>query len=148
MISSMACLRNTDSALVKNVENKEQIGIGSTSQLELALQKNLYLEKREFDIAIKYLDTLIRIDSLNGQLFYERGYCKAQTSKYKASSIDYFQALNLNFKPSQAFYCIGLNELGLGRDSLAILYFNRSLEIDPTNTNAKEMLNAMTKTSI
>lgn len=142
----MMCSRNSEDGSVDNSgKDVEHFESKNVNLLELALEANSNYEERKFDIAIKYLDTLIQLDSTNGEYFFKRGFSKAQISDYSSSSIDFREAINKGYKPSLAFFNLGLNESLLGHDSLAIVYLKKSLEIDPKYQRAKDMLNALTK---
>lgn len=108
------------------------------------INKDLLLQKarenynaNNFSLALKLLDSLITIDTTEGEAYYMRGYCKDQIYKdFHSSSDDYKKSISLNYKKSSALYNLGLSEMALFRDSLALIYFKEAHKID---SNDKEI---------
>src|SRR5690606_1760399 len=89
-----------------------------------------------YEEAVKYFDTLITIDSLNGEYYFKRGYCEAMLFKYHESTIDYKKAIQFKYRESSAYFNLGLNYSSID-DSLAIHFFYKCLEVDPKHPNAR-----------
>ena len=99
-------------------------------------------DKNEHALAIKYFDTLITMDSLNGEYYFRRGYSEAQLSKYAESSNDYLKAAALGYHKASAYFNLGLN-YSLVDDEIAIRYLKKCLIEEPGHPKAKEMLEAL-----
>lgn len=83
--------------------------------------------------AIKYFDTLIKLDPSNGQYYFRRGY--SYVSVYKKPQLkivieDYTKAAELGYEKSDAYYNLGLSYI-FENDSTALFYFEKSLKINP-----------------
>ncbi|MCW3467942.1 tetratricopeptide repeat protein [Chitinophaga nivalis] len=107
--------------------------------LSLKQTADILYDQNEYETAAKYLDTLIAIDSLNGEYYFKRGYCNAMLFKYYLSTNDYNKAASLNYRKSSAYFNMGLN-YSLVNDSIAILYFEKCYETDSTQIKAKEKI--------
>jgi tetratricopeptide (TPR) repeat protein len=110
----------------------------SANRIPLLKEKgDSFYELKEYAQAIKYFDTLIRIDSLNGEYYFKRGYCEAKIFMFPESASDYLQAVNLGYRKATAYFNLGLN-YAIIDDSIAIEYFEKSLKEDPGNIDAAE----------
>jgi len=99
-------------------------------------------DKDDYSNAIKYFDTLIQLAPRNGAFYYRRGFSYNmvyQRSKVKEAINDYLKAIELGYKRSDAYYCIGLS-YAYSNDSMAVMYFEKSLEIDPNKTKVIPIL--------
>lgn len=92
----------------------------------------------DYKSAVLLFDMLIEKDSLNGELFYKRAYCKAQMLDYESAKKDYLKALEFNYRIADAYLSLGILEC-ITNDSLAVKYFNNVLSIDSTNLKAKAL---------
>jgi tetratricopeptide (TPR) repeat protein len=77
-----------------------------------------------------YLDTLILLDSTNGEYFYKRGVCFDRSHKYKKAQNDFLEAIALHYRPGEAYFTMGLEEMS-GNDTAAIAYFQLALRANP-----------------
>lgn len=102
---------------------------------------------KEYAQAIKYFDTLVRIDSLNGEYYFKRGYCEAKVFMFPESTRDYLQAVNLGYRKATAYFNLGLN-YAIIDDSIAIEYFEKSLKEDPSNVDAEEEIKEVRKRAL
>ena len=83
-------------------------------------------------------DTLIQLDLLNGEHYYRRGYSYDMIYKkpeLKNAIADYQKSIELGFEVSDSYYNIGLSYL-FTKDSTALFYFKKSLEVNPNNNKA------------
>ena len=87
-------------------------------------EKDLYAKCRPF------LDTLIQLDSTNGEYFYKRGVCFDRAHKYKKAQNDFLKAITLHYRPGEAYFTMGLEEMS-GNDTAAIAYFQLALKANP-----------------
>ena len=130
LLLTISCTRNSSQ------EFKEK-------EMDLAKIKALAdssYERNSYEAALTYLDQLILADSLNGEFFYKRAYSYAQLSDFKKSSNDYHRAAALGYRVSDSYYNLGLNQIPSLNDTLAIFYFEKSLEINP---HSSEIISAM-----
>ena len=97
-------------------------------------------ERNDFEKSLSYLNQVLSRDTVNGEYYYKRGYSQAQLANFPESSKDYFKAAQLGFRKADAYYNLGLNQIVLLNDSLAVFYFNKALELNP---NAPEIPSAL-----
>lgn len=76
------------------------------------------------------LDTLISLDSTNGEYFYKRAVCFDRAHKYQKAQNDFLQAIALHYRPGEAYFTMGLEEMS-GNDTAAIAYFQLALRANP-----------------
>lgn len=125
----MSCAQNT-----RQSEEKE-IDINRVK----ALADSCY-ERNDFKKGLGYLNQVLLIDTLNGEYYYKRGYSQALLENFTESSKDYLKATQLGYRKADAYYSLGLNQIILLNDSLAVFYFNKALELKP---NSPEILSAL-----
>lgn len=98
-----------------------------------------------YSLAIKYLDTLIKIDSTSGENYFMRGYCYDQVYKHSELSqpiSDYTRAINLNYKKGKTYFNLGLC-YAVKNDSMALACFHKSLEADPNHFQSAIQIEAI-----
>ena len=122
MIGTSACKQKR----TVNAENSEQ----------MLTQANTLYYNRDFKSVILLFDMLIEKDSLNGELYFNRGYSKSQMDDFESAKKDYRKSIILNYRIKDAYLNLGILEC-ITNDSLAIIYFNNVLNIDSTNVKAK-----------
>jgi tetratricopeptide (TPR) repeat protein len=106
--------------------------LGQRELILSSIVDSLYLVN-SYLLAIKCLDTLIKIDSTNGKYYFMRGSCYGQVyrrSEFRPEIENYSMAIKLNYDKPKVYYDLGLCYAG-ENDSLAIEYFRKSLEADP-----------------
>jgi tetratricopeptide (TPR) repeat protein len=124
MIGTSACNQKR----TVNAENKEQI----------LTEVNALYYNCDYNSAVILFDMLIENDSLKGELFYKRAYCKAQMLDYESAKKDYLKAVEFNYRIADAYLSLGILEC-ITNDSLAVKYFDQVLSIDSTNIKAKAL---------
>jgi tetratricopeptide (TPR) repeat protein len=126
---------------------------GKTTENEL-LKEDLFSMKKEADIlydqnkyekALKLFDKIISVDSLCGDSYYKRAYCKALLSDYEGSTRDYEMSIKLSFRIEDSYFSLGCNYAIINEDSLAIEFFEKAYAINPKNTLAKEQIDWIKK---
>lgn len=128
---------NMLSLLILLISNSCLFSSAKKERFEEDLSKaNVLYEKGEYKSALIIFDSLIEKDSLNGEINYKRGYCKAQTSDTKTSKKDFKNAIRFNYKVKDAYLNLGVLEC-FYNDSLAIKYFDIALNMDSTDEKAK-----------
>jgi tetratricopeptide (TPR) repeat protein len=102
------------------------------------IKANAFYEKGDYKSALSFYNSLIKKDSLNGEIYYKRGYCKSQLFNPKTSENDYKKAIRFNYRVKDAYFSLGVNET-FYNDSLALKYFNIVLAMDSTYEKAKTL---------
>lgn len=97
-------------------------------------------EKDNFLEAYKDYDKLIKMDSTNGEFYFNKGFSEMGLMKYDDSRNDFFHAIALYYRKASSYYNIGLTYL-YDNDSLAAYYFETCLKFDPNHEKAKFFLN-------
>jgi len=84
---------------------------------------------------------LISIDSSQGKYYFRRGDTYSMMQNTDSALSDLLHAISLNYKVSTAYQNIGAMYFSLiENDSIAIIYFKKSLEADPANIKARKLL--------
>ena len=103
-------------------------------------------QQKDFVHAIIYYDSLIKIDSLNGQHYYKRAYSKAMLYDLEGAIVDYSKTIKLNPERKNAYLSIGMIYFSTKHYREAIPFLDKCLELDPTDNMAKKFkVNCMNK---
>lgn len=125
-------------ASCNSVEQKKTTTSLSDETIELLIERSEILyQYNEYEKVIPIFDRIVAIDSTRGETYYRRGYCKAQFFEYEESSNDYLKAIKLNYRVADSYFSLGCNYAAIYNDSLALKYFQKAFELNPTNENAK-----------
>ena len=109
---------------------------GTKTNEELLKSKaNMLYEQDKYVGAINYFDSLIHLDSTNGEYYFKRGYSYVMLIKKNKAIDDFKKAIICNYRVNQAYYNIGV-EYSYMNDSLALLNFEKCLAIDPSFSKA------------
>lgn len=103
--------------------------------IEEMSKANTYYEKGEYKLAFSIYNSLIRKDSLNGEICYKMGFCKVQLSDDESSKKDFKNAIRFNYRVKDAYLNLGVLEC-FYNDSLAIKYFDVVLDMDSADIKA------------
>jgi len=71
---------------------------------------------------------------------FSRVYCFSVFHNKEDSNSDYFRAIELNHRLEDSFFNLGCNFFAMMEDSMALKHFERCLEINPKNFEAKEFI--------
>jgi tetratricopeptide (TPR) repeat protein len=96
-------------------------------------------EKDSYAKCRPFLDTLIQLDSTNGEYFYKRGVCFDRAHKYGKAQNDFLKSIALHYRPGEAYFTMGLEEMS-GNDTTAIAYFQLALKANPDKKEEVEPL--------
>ena len=102
-----------------------------------SIADSLY-HRNDFISAIRYFDTLIQLDPGRGEYYYKQGYSYDMVYKrpeLEQSIKDYHKSIELGYKVADSYYNLGLSYMFV-KDSIAIIYFKKTLELDPKNPDA------------
>lgn len=97
---------------------------------------NAFYKGKDYKSAFGIFDSLIKKDSLNGEIYYKRGYCKLQLFDPRTSKEDFENAVRLGYRVKDSYLNLGAIEC-FYNDSLAVKYFDAVLDIDSTDVKAK-----------
>ena len=103
----------------------------------IKLKADSYYDLGNYDSSRLYFTYLIRMDSLNGEYYFKRAYSNSMLLNQSGSINDYLKAAKLKYKQAKAFYNIGIN-YQLRNDSLALIYYKKCYEIDPSYPNVQD----------
>jgi tetratricopeptide (TPR) repeat protein len=119
------------------------------SKREILEQKaSYYYNKGIYPEAINYFSELIRIDSTNGEYYIKRGYCNSKSSYLIRALSDYQKAIDLKYDVSSAYLNIAIIAILLEKDSIALIYLDKSLHADSTKYQKIQYLVKMCKLNI
>lgn len=123
----------------KENDNKEL----RIKELEEEADAYYYQTKNYAKAAILY-DKLIQEDSSNGEYYYKRAYSLAQQDKPKAAVKNYLKSAKLNYRVFDSYHSLGvIYRLVLLNDSLAIYYYEKAFEENPSSLETKMTLMKM-----
>jgi tetratricopeptide (TPR) repeat protein len=103
------------------------------SKQEILEEKASYYYKKEiYPEAINYFSELIRIDSTKGEYYIKRGYCNYKSSYLIRALSDYQKAADLKYQVAETYYGIAVIAMRLEKDSIALIYLDKSLNAGST----------------
>ena len=125
---------------------------------ELLKRGNIYYELSDYKNASMTYDTLIRLDSTIGEVYYKKGFSDSKNNDIVKSLECYKKAIEFKYRIADSYYNLGLNQILLDNDSItfdndpsspkAIEYFEQCLKSNPdtrTEKDALEMIRAFKK---
>jgi tetratricopeptide (TPR) repeat protein len=119
------------------------------SKEEILEEKAEYYYKKEiYREAIPYFDQLINIDSTKGVYYLKRGYSYSKLFNLKAAYYDYQEAIKLKYELATAYFNIGIICSENEQDSLALVYYDKSLRLDSSRYQRIQYLIMMSKEQI
>jgi tetratricopeptide (TPR) repeat protein len=104
-------------------------------QKDLELKAIMLYDQENYADAVKYFDSLINLDPINGKYYYGRAFSYGMLIQKTKAIEDYKKAIKYNYKVNHSYYNIGINYMYVN-DSLAVYYFKKCLMIDPGYVNA------------
>lgn len=139
ILASLPGCRHEESTTGSDVET-----LNTRDSTGSALLADLYYRGGDCQNALREYDVLIARSEATGQHYYRTAWCLAELKRLK-EAIEYYQvAAQKGYRPADAFYSIGffytLEMGGVKNDSLAILYLEKSFEIDPSSEPTRKLL--------
>ena len=125
------------SAISCNNSERKVVSLSTTNKEVLLTLADSCYGINDFKKSIELFDRIVLLDSTMGEIYYKRGYCKAQTFDYKGSSKDFHKAFLLNYRADESLFNLGCNSAAIGNDTLALEYFSNAYELNPNNNIAK-----------
>lgn len=92
--------------------------------------------------AVKYFDTLIKLSPSEGEFYFKRGYSYDQIYKrqmFRPAIDDYLKSIELGYNVQQSYSNLGLSYV-FKNDSIAAVYFEKSLKLKPDNPDISNLL--------
>ena len=114
--------------LVPSLALKAQVN----AEQVMSIGRNV-LSMEDYLLAIQYFNQAIKGKPYLAEPYYLRGLAKLQLDDYEGAVADESLALKRNKFKSEAYKVRGFALQNLGRDSLAILDYDKGLEYDPTD---------------
>jgi tetratricopeptide (TPR) repeat protein len=99
-------------------------------------------EKDNYLLAINYFDSLIQLDSTHGEYYFKRGSSYNLFYKQRAATpaiSDFLTAIKLKYRESDAYFNLGISYAS-NNDSLAMLYFEKAVQLNPNDERAKDQI--------
>lgn len=127
-----------DSLKEKDITTASKGGNAVIDKQKLAERADDFYEKDKYLEAISSYDTLISIDSTNGEYYFKRGYSKSMLLHDAASAIsDYFVAIERNYsRKASAYLNIAVLYRNDAKYDSALYYYNECLRTDDSNIKA------------
>lgn len=126
----MSCNNNDRKVVSKSINDKTEL---------IQMADSCY-QIKDFKKSIELFDQIALLDSTIGELYYKRGYCKAQLFDYNGSSKDFFKAFSLKCRMDESLFNLGCIFAATGNDTLALKYFSKAYELNSNNREAKRQI--------
>lgn len=104
---------------------------------QLTALANEQLENRDFQMAIKILNTTIRLEPDKYEHYLERSSCHLKLGNYQSGLDDCNTAIRLNSNDPAVHYSKGLALIGLSMFSDAIVSFKKAIELRAKQEDSK-----------
>lgn len=102
----------------------------------------IYFNKKDYQNAIKYMNSYIRLVNNNADALYIRGMAKFSAEDLQGSIIDFDNAIKINSKHVRAFYARGLAKNKLGDFTNAVSDFDATLNLKTKGNSKLEFADA------
>lgn len=121
--------------------NKEE------SQKDIKSLENLandYYANDNYEEASKIFTELIALDSTKGEYYYKRGYSYGQLEQYNKEEKDYLKSIEYGYRVADAYNNLAYFYMAIHKDSLAVVYLKKYLELNPNDKTAQNALKLYT----
>ncbi len=119
--------------LLKNINTAKELGDDAiTSQLYRKVAE-FYYNLGQYQLAIEYLDSALRINSTNADALYLRGLCYFELEDYASASADFSLAVQINPELKGTHFPNGIARFELGDYAGAITEFTQYLTLRTDN---------------
>lgn len=105
-----------------------------------------YLEKKDYQTAIKFCDEAIRIKPHSYMAYNNRATAYIYLKKYELALEDLKKAISYGYQYTDAIYNLGLVYYNLGKYGEAASYFEKAYSLNPTYNNNSILANCYYKT--
>ena len=110
--------------------------IAQSNYLELnnlLLKGKQYVEKQNYDRALKTYEQAASLDRHNSQIFSGIGYVQTQRAEYDAAAKAYQQAIALSPNDPKLYYALGFCLGNAGENPEAAVAYRKAIELEPDN---------------
>ena len=110
--------------------------IAQSNYLELnnlLLKGKQYVEKQNYDRALKTYEKAASLDRQNSQIFSGIGYVQTQRAEYDAAAKAYQQAIALSPNDPKLYYALGFCLGNAGENPEAAVAYKKAIELEPDN---------------
>jgi len=111
---------------------------------EILKKANRCYEIDDYKRALVLYDAYVKLDSMNGIVYFNKGYCEGRYSKYESSNESFERAIELNYRIKDSYYNIAFNYVDEYNDSTAIFYFKKAYSLDTTDIDIKKQIEIFT----
>lgn len=101
----------------------------------LQIEADKLYQKDRYEDALVLFNQIIQLDSTNGWAHFSLAYCYSRIEELEKSSYHYRKSIKLGYQIDKCYFSLGCNNLLAYNDSLAIVYFEKSIDL---NFNVKE----------
>jgi tetratricopeptide (TPR) repeat protein len=126
------------SCTTNSIKRNAKINRNRIETLMDSANQNYY--SGSYYVAVKYYDSIIRIDTTLPEAFFHRGYALAQCGKNANSNKDFQIAISMDYKIEKSNFNIGCNYIILQNYGEALKYLKKAYEMNPKNQKAKELI--------
>lgn len=130
LIAIMSCDNNVRKIVSKSINDKTEL---------IQMADSCY-QFKDFKKSIELFNQIALFDSTIGEVYYKRGYCKAQLFDYDGASKDFVKACSLKYRMDESLFNLGCIFAATGKDTLALKYFSKAYELNSNNLEAKRQM--------
>lgn len=139
----IGCIQNNnrDDSPPSDLLNSRQSDIKN-----LRLEATSKFKAKSYEAALVAYDDLVKLDSLNGEVFFHRARCLMNLGKFEESVNGYLKSSELDYRVEDCYYNIGtIYNVLILNDSLALYYFEKALEENSRSLEIKEIIKSIHK---
>jgi arylsulfatase A-like enzyme/Flp pilus assembly protein TadD len=147
MINVLGCLINTGELDKAVAECQKYLQLFPGDTIFLFTMGDIYFLKKEYDRALTYLFSTLKIDPYYAEAFSKIGEIYSVKHDYPKAEEYLKKALDINPGMSRALFNLALVEEALGNQAEAIASYEKNLEVEPSNFKAAyNLAELLTKT--
>jgi len=138
-IASLNLAREKETTISEELFKQEENGKKDSEYAYEAYDKALYfIDKREYETALPYLEIAIRTDisSLKSRAYFQIGYCYLKLKSYVKAIEAYNVAIRINPDNANTYSNLGFAYRKLGNHTKAIEACKQAIRINPDDANA------------
>lgn len=136
MINVLGCLINTGELDRAVSECQKYLQLFSGDTIFLFTMGDIYFLKKDYDRALDYLFSSVKIDPYYAEAFSKIGEIYSVKHDYPKAEEYLKKALDINPEMSRALFALALVEEALGNPAEAIAHYKKELEVKPSNFKA------------
>jgi len=136
MINVLNCLINSGELDKAVSECQKYLQLFPRDTIFLYTLGDIYFLKKDYDQALSYLFSALKIDASYAEALNKIGEVYAMKRDYQKAEEYLKRTLEINPKMTRALFNLALIEEALGNQAAAIAYYEKQLEIEPLNFKA------------